>query len=212
MHATHLIPTQSSSTKPTNTIDNCTSFFGNIMGGALKVGVEKMKSDLSRRPTAPSSKQENQIIQHGENATYEYAALNIAKSSHYNLTEDDRGLLREQLGKPTTLVKLPNGDDFDTRYIMEGQHGKNNRLGDVVVKEIHDGVKSNLEIDYDFVTSDYVEANKNQLDTIVDLTEDGDKKPAAITVTPKMPRVSTEKAFRESKIQEMHERVIHIVQ
>ena len=76
-------------------------------------------------------------------------------------------ILRRQLGKPSTVVELPNGDDFDTRSIMEAQHGKNNCLAEVMVKPIASGMKSNLEIDYDTPSDKFIEASRRH--HIVDL-------------------------------------------
>ena len=46
------------------------------------------------------------------------AAVNIAKTSHLNLGGDQKNWLRTQIGKPSTIVELPYGNDFDTRTII----------------------------------------------------------------------------------------------
>ena len=97
----------------------------------MKAGLDKMKGELER--LGDTSKEEH-ILYQGKAVSSENAALNIAKTSHLNLGGHQKNWLWTQIGKPSTLVELPNGDNFDKRTIMVPQHGKNNWLGVVANK------------------------------------------------------------------------------
>ena len=165
MKATHNIPKVScDSAQEVETSEVCTQFFGSIISGGLKAGLTQLKSDIERNV---GKVKDDQLLAHGNNVACESSAVNIARTSQLNLGGVEKKFLRRKLGNPSTVVELPNGDQFDTRTIMQPQHGKNNRLGEVTVKPIANGMKSNLAIDYDTPSDKFIEASKRH--GIVDL-------------------------------------------
>ena len=193
------------------------AFLASVLQSAVKSGFEDMKNDYSRETAASnlgkkSSQNVHQNIMHRtQNAICEKAGVDIVKTGNQLLSLEEKHYLRQQIGRPSTKVQLPNGTEFDTRYIMaNGQHGNNNRLGDSVTKAVHAGMKSNLKIDLSGATDKFIQAaakcQSNALDigsfSSVEVIErpkdDGNSSLSSIEVIDP----------KEAKIEAMHKRVL----
>ena len=106
------------------------------------------------RPTAyqtHSNKHTKTFKQHAKNNFFCDAAEGIAKQATQNLSHANRSFLQTGLGKPTTIVPLPNGTRMDTRITLQNSdaHSKNNRLGATEGEaKAHEGMKSKRDIDF----------------------------------------------------------------
>ena len=98
------------------------------------------------------------IENRGVAAACEFAATNIVSRSQA-LTMLDRKNMKKSVGKPSTIVKLPSGDFFDTKLLAgNDQHARNNKLGKMSEYEMYKpepGMKSNLDIDWSNQCDEY---------------------------------------------------------
>ena len=123
------------------------------MDHAMSSACSTIKADLLVQPsiaTMTSSTQKH-IEQHAKNNYFRDAAEGIAKRATQSLSHADRNFLRTGLGKPTTVVTLPNGTRMDTRITLQNSdaHSKNNRLGATEGEaKAHEGMKSKRDIDF----------------------------------------------------------------
>ena len=109
------------------------------------------------------------IENRGVTAACCYAANSIVKKSQ-SLTMKDRSELKQHIPKPTSQVKLPSGDIFDTRMIAgTNKHSTNNRLAHQTTNAgtasgISPGMRTNLEIDWSNQCDDYCHFIENYHD------------------------------------------------
>jgi hypothetical protein len=133
--------------------ENCSSFIGGIMDHAMSSACSTIKADLLVQPSIAgmTSSTQRLIEQHAKNNFFCDAAEGIAKGAVQNLSHADQNFLRTGLGKPSTIIPLPNGTCMDTRITLQNSdaHSKNNRLGTTEGgAKYHDGMKSKRDIDF----------------------------------------------------------------
>jgi hypothetical protein len=114
-----------------------------------------IKADLLVQPSIAgmTSSTQRLIEQHAKN--------NFFRDAAQNLSHADRNFLQTELGKPSTIVPLPNGTCMDTRITLQNSdaHSKNNRLG--MTKggaKCHDGMKSKCNIDFSNPCTPFLQA------------------------------------------------------
>ena len=139
------------------------------------------------------------IENRGVAAACEFAATNIVSRSQA-LTMLTRKEMKRGIGKPSTIVKLPSGDFFNTKLIAgNNQHSTNNKLGGDFNGsknsfEPHAGMKSNLEIDWSKQSDQYIDLIEHYSDVkkeakgkpepIIDDYEDDDDSIQFLNVKP----------------------------
>ena len=140
------------------------AFLSSVFENAVESRFKKMRDDIDSENMLNHGKKSSKkvyenVIQRGKNGIAQEASTHIAKFGNQKLNHEEINFLRNQIGRPSTKVVLPNGANFDTRYIMsDGQHGKNNRLGTTSTKPIHPGMKSNLKVDFEGASDNYINA------------------------------------------------------
>ena len=133
-------------------------FLKSFLSDSMKVAWTTMKHETAKyqgRKINPDV--EEYIENRSMTSACQHAATNIVSKSS-GMTIKDRKDLRQKLGKPSTRVLLPSGDYHDTKNMIgSNKHAKNNRLDTHEASEVHPGMQSNLEIDWNNQCDDFVE-------------------------------------------------------
>ena len=156
-----------SSHKENNGLGNVGMFMGKVLSAGLQSALSTMQQDVHRDAHESTIGKkvpvlsDDQIISRTEHVLYDTIANNIVRNG--GISVEGRKVLAGNMGT-STIVTLPNGEDFDTKVISTTSdfHAKNNRLtlaaAERGLKKPHAGMKSNLEIDYNNLSQVYLDA------------------------------------------------------
>ena len=140
------------------------NFLRNIMSDAFQFGIqnhqkEVLKSTAVQPSVEVNTENQNHLLAIAASSACHNAALNIVTDSQ-KLTLKDRKELRKGLGVPNTKVRLPSGNQFDTKTLVGSpdKHASNNRLNtrpDSKVGSYSPGMRTRLDIDYGDICSSF---------------------------------------------------------
>ena len=144
-----------------NNNNKTTNFMAGIMRTAIKAGFSSMHRDIVQHTKSSTStlnaKKNETIQQKGMAVVCQQAAVDIVRSLQ-KLTHADQQKLKEQLGSPSSLCQLPNGNIFDAKTISSpGKHSHNNKLGEVTMdktSKVEKGMKTAVDIDLEMIKQD----------------------------------------------------------
>ena len=134
-------------------------FMGGMIAGGLQAAYTSMYADVQQQSNNGRKSSKDDVVRRTEQVFYDTAAQNIArKGGHGGLGSEGRQLLAKGFGT-STMVKLPQGQIFDTKAIGGNAnfHHRNNRLSgepsgigfSTSTTPLHPGMVSNQEINYD---------------------------------------------------------------